>query len=61
MIARRAVDSCSGLDHDQFTDNQLVQDAVLRNIELIGKTAARIPPDVRLAHSADPWLPGCPP
>ena len=54
-FARRAVDYCTGLDRDQFFDNQLVQDAVLRNIELIGEAAARISPGVRLAHPEIAW------
>jgi uncharacterized protein with HEPN domain len=49
QFARRAVDYCTGLNRDQFAQNQLIQDAVLRNIELIGEAAARIPSDARLA------------
>ena len=49
QFARRAVAYCADLDREQFAANQLVQDAVLRNIELIGEAAGRIPNEVRLA------------
>ncbi len=55
QFARRAVGYCTGLERDQFAQNQLIQDAVLRNIELIGEAAARIPSEVRLAHSEIAW------
>ena len=50
-----ASDRPSGRNRDQFAQNQLIQDAVLRNIELIGEAAARIPSDARLAHPEIAW------
>ncbi|MFU8885908.1 MAG: DUF86 domain-containing protein [Cyanobacteriota bacterium] len=35
--------------------NQLVQDAILRNIELIGEAAARVPDAFRLANPEIAW------
>ena len=40
IFAKRAMGYCSGFDQQQFEANPLVQDAVLRNIELIGEAAA---------------------
>ena len=54
-FAERALGSCSGLDRAQFETNHLLQDAVVRNLELIGEAATRIPEDVRLAHPDIPW------
>lgn len=37
----------AGFDRDQLVANQLVYDAVLRNLEIIGEAAKRVPVDVR--------------
>lgn len=44
-----------GMDQTAFVGNSLVYDATLRNLELIGEAATRIPADVRAAHPAIPW------
>ncbi|MFM9103776.1 MAG: DUF86 domain-containing protein [Cyanobium sp.] len=54
-FAHRAVGYCADLDRAQFEANHLMQDAVLRNLELIGEAATRIPEDVKLAHPESPW------
>lgn len=62
-FAERALSYGSGLDRAQFETNHLLQDAIIRNLELIGEAegfsgrvaATRIPEDVRLAHPDIPW------
>lgn len=37
----------TGLDQDALVGNPMAYDAVLRNLEIIGEAAKRIPPDAR--------------
>lgn len=43
------------LSADQFEADELVRDAVLRNLELLGEAAKQIPDVVRDRHPAVPW------
>lgn len=54
-FAEKASAYPAGLDQQAFTDNSLVYDATLRNIELIGEAATHIPDDVRAANPLIPW------
>jgi uncharacterized protein with HEPN domain len=40
---------------DSFDDDQLVIDAVVRNLEIIGEAATHIPAEVRQQHPEIPW------
>lgn len=47
-----------GLDETAFLANDLVQDAVIRNIEIIGEAAnniLRVAPEFASEHSSVPW------
>lgn len=44
-----------GLSAEQFAANELVTDAVLRNLELLGEAAKQIPDTVRQRHPDVPW------
>lgn len=54
-FAEKVMAYTSGLDQEAFVGNALVYDATVRNLELIGEAAARIPDAVRAAHPAVPW------
>ena len=44
-----------GMYHDTFFENHLVQDGVLKQIEVIGEAAKHISSDVTDAYPAVPW------
>ncbi len=54
--AMNKIDNYSkGLDHDSFVNDDMVVDAVLRNIEIIGEAAAQIPESIKQQYSQIPW------
>lgn len=44
-----------GLDQARFAGSNLHYDATVRNLELIGEAATRVPAEVRAAHPEIPW------
>jgi uncharacterized protein with HEPN domain len=40
---------------DVFMQSQLIQDAVIRNFEVIGEAAGRLSEELRRAYPATPW------
>ena len=54
-FAENVLDYTKGLEQVDFAANKMIRDAVLRNLELIGEAAGRIPDEVCSAHSAIPW------
>jgi uncharacterized protein with HEPN domain len=45
----------ANLRFDEFRDNELVIDAVVRNLEIIGEATKKIPRDVRRRHGEVDW------
>ena len=45
----------AGLDQTTFVADSLVYDATIRNVELIGEAATRVPEAIRAAHPQVPW------
>lgn len=54
-FGERVIGYAAGLDQRSFTADQIVYDATLRNIELIGEAATHIPESVRDAHPDIQW------
>lgn len=44
-----------GLDEDSFAEDDKVQDAVLRRIQIIGEAVKKLPEELRAAHPQVPW------
>jgi uncharacterized protein with HEPN domain len=43
------------LTRDQFEGNDLVIDAVIRNLEIIGEAAKNVPEDIKKKYPTIPW------
>lgn len=54
-FAEKVLAYTEGLDQAAFVASGLNYDATLRNLELIGEAATRIPDVVRAAHPEIPW------
>ena len=54
-FACKVVDYTRGMSQASFVSSQLVYDATLRNLELIGEAATHVPDGVRAAHQEFTW------
>jgi uncharacterized protein with HEPN domain len=54
-FAEKVVAYTAGMDQSSFVASGLVYDATVRNLELIGEAATRIPEAVRAVHPQVPW------
>jgi len=52
---RKAPKFVEGLDRNEFEDNEIIQNAVMRPLEIIGEASARISKEFRKVHSEIPW------
>jgi uncharacterized protein with HEPN domain len=55
IAARKALKFVEGIDRDKFEDNEIIQNAVIRPLEIIGEASARVSKDFRKAHAEIPW------
>ena len=45
----------TGLSRDAFTADRMITDAVVRNLEILGEAANRLPDDFKQRHADIPW------
>jgi uncharacterized protein with HEPN domain len=43
------------LDRNSFSENELIQDAVIRNVEIIGEATKKISSDLKSQYREIPW------
>ncbi len=55
IAARKALKFVEGIDRNKFEDNEIIQNAVMRPLEIIGEASAKISKDFRKAHPEIPW------
>ena len=46
----------AGMTYASFRENQLVIDAVVRNLEIIGEAAGHVPIEIQQRHPDLPWV-----
>ena len=46
---------CNGMTKADLIKNELIQDAVVRNLEVIGEAVKKVPEEVRNVYSDIPW------
>lgn len=54
-FGQRVLAYTEGMDQKEFVADKRTYDAVMRNIELIGESAARVPGHVRSSHADIEW------
>ncbi|ELR98487.1 DUF86 domain-containing protein [Gloeocapsa sp. PCC 73106] len=40
---------------EEFLNTRLIQDAVIRNLEVIGEATKKLSPEIKASHSSIPW------
>jgi uncharacterized protein with HEPN domain len=55
IAAKKALKFVERIDRNRFEDNELVQNAVMRPLEIIGEASAKISKEFRKAHPEIPW------
>src|SRR5215213_7055843 len=55
LAAQKVLRYTAGFSHDQFANDEKTFDAVIRNLEIVGEAAKRIPPEVRERYSQVEW------
>jgi len=55
IAAQKALKFVEGIDRNDFEDNEVIQNAVLRPLEIIGEASGKISKGFRKLHKEIPW------
>ncbi|SRR6266511_3074504 len=55
IATRKALKFVEGIDRKEFEDNEIIQNAVMRPLEIIGEASAKISKEFRKAYPNIPW------
>lgn len=55
IAARKALKFIEEIDRNEFQENDLIQSAVMRPLEIIGEAASKISEETRKANPQIPW------
>jgi len=55
IAARKIVSFTSGVSREQFQQDELLQNAVMRPLTIIGETARSLSPQIKSLHPEIPW------
>jgi len=53
--AEKIIDYTQNLSYDEFTEDSKTIDAVIRNFEIIGEAANRLPDEIKEVHTEIDW------
>ena len=55
IAANKALKFVEGIDRNKFEDDEIIQNAIMRPLEIIGEASARVSKEFRKAHAEIPW------
>jgi uncharacterized protein with HEPN domain len=56
LAARRVLKYAQGLDFQRFENDEVLQDAIMRRIQIIGEAARKISQEFKEEHPEIPWF-----